>query len=92
MLPRIRKFVFVLALGAVALLAFAATSDLLPHQHDNASERVCPLCHPPVAGLQPIGLKLPALSDLSWTVTISDYLSVPASSNRRASSRAPPAA
>jgi hypothetical protein len=92
MLRYSRKLAFVLALGAIALLAFATTADLLPHQHEsNLSERVCPVCHPSVAGMQPAGLKLPALSDHSWIVIISEYLSVFSTPVRLAPPRAPPA-
>jgi hypothetical protein len=92
MLRRTQKLAFVLALGAIALLAFATTADLLPHQHDSsASERVCPLCHPPLAGMQPAELKLPSLSEHSWTVVISEYLSVFSARVRLSSPRAPPA-
>lgn len=91
MLRRSRKLVFFLVVGAIALLAFATTADLLPHQHDNsASERVCPICHPQVTGMQPAELKLPALSDHCWTVTIPEYLSVFATPVRLSPSRAPP--
>jgi hypothetical protein len=92
MLRRVQKLVFVLALAAIALLAFSTTAELLPHHHDNINERVCPICHPPLMGLQPAALKLPSLSTRSWTVNISAYLSVVASPIRLASPRAPPAA
>jgi len=91
MLRGTRKLAFVLALGAIALLVFATTADLLPHQHDSVNERVCPLCHPQIAGLQPTELKLPALSDHSWTVIVSEYFSAFAAPVRLAPSRAPPA-
>ena len=52
----IPKFVFVLALVAIAALGFVSTAELLHHHHDNISERVCPLCHPPLIGLQPAAL------------------------------------
>jgi hypothetical protein len=90
MLRRTRKLAFVLALGAIALLVFATTADLLPHQHDSVGERVCPLCHPPIAGMQPAELKLPSLSDLSWAVAISEYVSVITTPVRFSASRAPP--
>jgi hypothetical protein len=87
---RSQKFVFVLALAAIALLAFATTADLLPHRHDNLSERICPLCHPPLAGLRPAALKLPSLSDLSWAVKTSSLISFAAPVILGSSSRAPP--
>jgi hypothetical protein len=90
MLRRTRKLAFVLALGAIALLAFATTADLLPHQHDSVNERVCPLCHPQIAGMQPAELKLPELSNHSWIVVISDYFSVFSTPVRLSPARAPP--
>lgn len=93
MLHRTQKFVFLLAFAAIVLLAFATTADLLPHHHhDNLNERVCPICHPPIMGLQPEALKLPSLSKRSWAVHIPVYSSVITSSLRLASPRAPPAA
>ncbi len=85
------KLASILALGAIALLVFATTADLLPHRHDDASERVCPLCHPPLAGMQPTELKLPSLSEHSWAVVISEYLSVFSTRVRLSPPRAPPA-
>jgi hypothetical protein len=91
MLRSTRKLAFLLVLGAIALLAFATTADLLPHQHDSgASERVCPVCHPSVAGMQPAELKLPSLSDQSWIVVIPEYFSVFSTPVRLSPSRAPP--
>jgi len=91
-LQRGQKFVFVLALAAIALLAFTTTADLLPHRHDNLNERVCPVCHPPLMGLQPVGLKLPSLSTHSWAINVYAYISALASPIRHSSPRAPPAA
>jgi hypothetical protein len=89
---RARKLVFLLALAAIALLAFVTTADLLPHHHDNLSARVCPICHPPLMGLQPVALKLPTRSTHSWAVNVYAYISVLASPIRHGSPRAPPAA
>jgi hypothetical protein len=88
---RTQKFVFVLALAAIALVLFATTADLLPHRHDNVDERVCPICHPPLIGLRPTALRLPALSDHSWAVVTASSIYVHAPFLLRASSRAPPA-
>jgi hypothetical protein len=92
MLRRAQKLVFALALAAIALLAFTTTADLLPHHHDNLNERVCPICHPPLMGLQPVALKLPSQDTHSWAIDIYAYRSIPASPILCASSRAPPAA
>jgi hypothetical protein len=89
---RSQKLVFVLALAAIALLAFTTTADLLPHGHGSLSERVCPICHPPLMGLQPTALTLPSLTDLSRAVVASSLISVHAPFILRASSRAPPVA
>jgi hypothetical protein len=89
---RTPKFVFVLALAAIALLAFTTTADLLPHHHDNVNERVCPVCHPPLMGVQPAALRLPSLTDLSWTVVTNSSISAHAPFLLRAPSRAPPTA
>jgi len=86
-----QKLVFGLALVAIALVLFATTADVLPHRHDNVDERVCPICHPPLMGLQPVTLKLPSLSSHSWAVNILVYFSIVASPICHASSRAPPA-
>jgi hypothetical protein len=91
MLRHSRKLAFVLVIGAIALLAFATTADLLPHQHDSVSERVCPLCHPSVAGMQPAELKLPSLSDHAWIIVIPEYFSVFSTPVRFFPPRAPPA-
>jgi hypothetical protein len=71
MLQRAQKTVFVLALAAIALLAFSTTAELLPHHHDNINQSVCPICHPPLMGLQPGALDLPSLSKRTWAVNIS---------------------
>jgi hypothetical protein len=89
---RTPKFVFVLAIAAIALLAFTTTADLLPHHHDNVNERVCPVCHPPLMGVRPAGLRLPSLTDLSWAIVPNSSISIRAPFLLRASSRAPPAA
>jgi hypothetical protein len=89
---RAQKLAFVLALAAIALVGFSTTADLLPHHHDNISERVCPLCHPPIIGLQPEALKLPAQGRHSWPIDIYAYYFVPTSSIFFASPRAPPSA
>ena len=89
---RAKKLAFVLALAAIALLAFATTADLLPHHHDNINERVCPICHPPLMGLQPTALTLPSLTDLFCPVVAPSLISFHAPFLIRASSRAPPAA
>jgi hypothetical protein len=89
---RTPKFVFVLALSAIALLAFTTTADLLPHHHDNVNERVCPVCHPPLMGVQPAALSLPSLTELSWALFTNSSISAHAPFLLRASSRAPPAA
>ena len=89
---RTQNFAFVLALAAIALLGFTTTADLLPHHHDNADERVCPICHAPLMGLRPTALRLPSLTDLSWAVVSTSPISVHAPFLLRASSRAPPAA
>ena len=87
-----QKLVFVLVLAAIALLAFTTTAELLPHHHDNISERVCPLCHPPLMGLRPTALTPPSLTDLFYPVVTASLISVHAPFLLRASSRAPPAA
>jgi hypothetical protein len=87
---RTQKLAFLLALAAIALLAFSTTVELLPHNHDNISERVCPLCHPPLIGLQPATLKLPLQGTHSWLVDIYAYHSIPAAPIRFAFPRAPP--
>jgi hypothetical protein len=87
-----QKLVFVLALAAIALLAFSSTAELLPHHHDNINERVCPLCHPPLIGLQAASVRLPSLSNRSWAINISDYRGVFVTLVCNASPRAPPAA
>jgi len=92
MLQRAQKTVFVLALAAIALLAFSTTAELLPHHHDNINQSVCPICHPPLMGLQPGALDLPSLSKRTWAVNISIYLSVIISPISQASPRAPPVA
>jgi hypothetical protein len=92
MSKRSQELVFVLVLAAIALLAFTTTAELLPHHHDNISERVCPLCHPPLMGLQPTALTLPSFTDLSYPVVAPSLTSVHAPFLLRASSRAPPAA
>jgi len=89
---RTQRFAFALALAAIALLAFTTTVELLPHHHDSVSERVCPICHPPLMGLRPVSLKLPSLSLRSWALIISAYLSVTSSPIRYASPRGPPVA
>jgi len=90
MLQRGQKFVFVLALAAIALLAFTTTADLLPHHHDNLNERVCPTCHPPLMGLQPTALRLPSLTHVSWALKASSAISIVAPVILGPSSRAPP--
>jgi hypothetical protein len=90
MSQRTQKFTFILALAAIVLLAFTTTAELLPHQHDNLSERVCPVCHPPLMGLRPAGLRLPSLTDLSWAIVATFSISVHAPFLLRPSSRAPP--
>ena len=92
MLQRGQKFVYVLALAAITLLAFTTTADLLPHHHDNFNERICPICHPPLMGLQPTAVKLPSLTLHSWGTSIYVYRSVVVSLILNASPRAPPAA
>ena len=87
-----QKFVLGLALVAIALLAFATTAELLPHHHDNLSERVCPVCHPPLMGLQPGALRLPSLTNLFWAILATSSISVHTPFLLRSSSRAPPAA
>jgi hypothetical protein len=87
-----QKFAVVLALAAIALLAFTTTADLLPHHHDKVDERVCPICHPPLMGLRPIALRLPSLTDLSRAIVPASSISVHSPFLLRASSRAPPAA
>jgi hypothetical protein len=89
---RTQKFALVLALAAIALLAFTTTADLLPHHHDNVDERVCPICHAPLLGLRPTALRLPSLTNLSWAVITTFLISVHAPFLLRPSSRAPPAA
>jgi hypothetical protein len=89
---RRHKLVLFLAFAAIALVLFATTAEVLPHRHDNVDERVCPICHPPLMGLQPVALKLPSLSLRSWAVNISAYLSFVASPICHASPRAPPTA
>jgi hypothetical protein len=89
---RTQNLTLILALAAITLLAFTTTIELLPHHHDNINERVCPVCHPPLMGLQPAALKLPSLSLRSWSVGISVYRSIPPSPIRDASPRGPPAA
>ena len=89
---RTQKIALVLALAAIALLAFTTTADLLPHHHDTINERVCPICHPPLMGFQPAVLKLPSQGTRSWAVKISTYLSMVASPIRHTSPRAPPSA
>ena len=89
---RTHKFVFVLAVAAIALLAFTTTADLLPHHHDNLNERVCPICHPPLIGLQAAAVELPSLTLHSWATSIYVYCSVVASPILCTSPRAPPAA
>jgi hypothetical protein len=89
---RSQKFVFILALAAIALLAFVSTAELLPHHHDNINESVCPICHPPLMGLQPAALNLPSLTTRSWAVHIPAYRSVVTSPLYQASPRGPPAA
>ena len=92
MTKRVQKFAFIVALAAIALLAFTTTADLLPHHHDNFNERVCPICHSPLMGFQPTALTLPSLTDLSCAVVASSLISVHAPFPIRASSRAPPVA
>jgi hypothetical protein len=87
---RRHKFVLCLAFAAIALVLFATTADLLPHQHDNVDERVCPICHPPLMGLRPTALRLPPLTDLSWAVVTASSISARAPFLLRASSRGPP--
>jgi hypothetical protein len=89
---RRQKLVLYLAFAAIALVLFATTADLLPHQHDNVDERVCPICHPPLMGLRPTALRLPSLTGLTWTVVTASSISARAPFLHRASSRAPPAA
>jgi len=89
---RTQKFALVLALAAIALLAFTTTADLLPHHHDNVDERVCPICHAPLMGLRPTALRLPSLTNLSWAVIATSSISVHAPFPLRPSSRAPPVA
>jgi len=89
---RTQKFAFVLALAAIALLAFTTTAELLPHHHDNLSERACPVCHPPPMGLRPAGLRLPSLTDHSWAIVTTFSISIHAPFLLRPSSRAPPVA
>jgi len=86
------KFALVLALAAIALLAFTTTADLLPHHHDNIDERVCPICHTPLMGLRPTALRLPSLTNFSSAVIATCSISVHAPFLLRPSSRAPPAA
>lgn len=81
-----------LSLAMIALLIFATTYAFPPHHHDNISERVCPICHPPMLGLQPTILTLPSLTDLSCAVVTFTSISAHAPLTLRASSRAPPAA
>jgi hypothetical protein len=90
MLQRSQKFVFVLALAAIALLAITTTVDLLPHHHDNLNERVCPICHPPLMGLQPTALRLPSLTNVSWALKASSAITFIAPVILGSSSRAPP--
>jgi hypothetical protein len=92
MLRRRKKFIFVLALAAIALLAITTTADLLPHHHNNFSERVCPICHPPLLGLQPAAVKLPSLAIYFWATNTNAYISVVASPILSSSPRAPPSA
>jgi hypothetical protein len=88
-----QKFIFVLALAAIALLAVTATADLLPHQHKNADEqRACQICHAPVMGLQQAAVEVPSPVNLRWHNTPQSFLPTLAPSLRRASSRAPPVA
>jgi hypothetical protein len=87
------KFIFVLALAAVALLAFTATADLLPHRHKNIDEqRACPICHAPVMGLQQAAVDVPSPVDLRWPIRTQSFSPTLAPSLRRVCSRAPPAA
>ena len=90
MLQRSQKFIFVLALAAIALLAFTTTADLLPHHHDNLNERVCPICHPPLMGLQPTALRLPSLTDVSWALKAFSAISIITPVILCPSARAPP--
>ncbi len=88
-----RKFVFGLAVVAIVFLIFAATADLVPHHHhDNRSERVCPICHAPIMGLQFAALSLPAQADQSWILLFTASIFVYAPFLLRESCRAPPAA
>jgi hypothetical protein len=88
---RTQNFTLVLALVAMALLAFTTTVELLPHHHDNINERVCPLCHAPLASLQPAALKLPSPTKRFWVVNIPAFSSVVESPICHASPRGPPA-
>jgi hypothetical protein len=91
MLRRTQQLVLVLAVAAIAVLAFATPADLLPHHHDNINERGCPICNPPFMGLQPAALKLPLRSAPSWSVHVFAFFSIVASPVCLASPRAPPA-
>jgi hypothetical protein len=91
MFRRLQNLTVLVALAGIALLAFTTTVDLLPHQHRNL-ERICPVCHPPLMGLQATGLKLPSLTGFSWAIVATSLISVCSPFLLRASSRAPPAA
>jgi hypothetical protein len=88
-----QKFIFVLALAAIALLAVTATADLLPHQHKNVDEqRACPICHAPTIGLQQVAVEAPSPVDHRWPVRRQSPPPAHSATLRRASSRAPPVA
>lgn len=86
-----QKISVVLALAAIAVVLFGATAELLPHHHDNVTERVCPICHAPLIGLGVLALKLPSLTSLTWTVNSFRFLAFVSSPIRHTSPRAPPA-
>ena len=67
-------------------------ADLIPHRHDNVSERICPLCHPPLLGQRLAPLKLPLLMDLSWAISPVRSVTAFSPGLKRTSSRAPPSA
>jgi hypothetical protein len=88
-----RKFVLGLAVVAIVFLMFAATAELVPHHHNDAqSERVCPICHAPIMGLQPAAISASLQISLPWLLLSVESISVHAPFLSRESCRAPPEA